>query len=81
MGRGKACQREGLFLEGAPMGWTLTFHNADQRYRENPQALCHGAPNDRLIQELRRFLQIIKEMHFIFVCMYAYVYACPHLFI
>jgi hypothetical protein len=69
---------EGVFL--APMGWTLTFHNADQRHGENPQAPLSRAPNDSLIHELRWFLQIIKEVHFIFVCMYAYMYACPYLF-
>lgn len=38
------------------------------------------APNDCLIQEPRRFLQIIKEIHFIFVCMYAHMYARTYLF-
>lgn len=44
---GVSLPRKGVFLEGALMGWTLTFHNADQRESENPKAPLSRAPNDR----------------------------------
>lgn len=43
--------------------------------------LCHGPQTTALYLSWNDFLQIIKEIHFIFVCMYAYMFACTYLFI